>query len=529
MDNPILYQAVGGLLIVFFLVMIYFFTRTWRWFHVVCVVFVFGTSIFLLRNTAAMYRTLDAWRTQVTKAERDLQRLEEEHYRLVYGETGDTSQSVESIRQLRARMARITLDLGRVWRRCSASPQADGTIVVNTAPAAAPAAVPADPSAPADAAAATPPAPASNLIQDQTILYVFLEQIPPAETGAPEGEPVPYYYLGEFVVVAATNTNVTLRPMNVLSGFDRQAITTPNATWSLYETMPVDGHEWFTQDAEATPNWNIPASEAPVFGAVDEKAIGALFEWRRFIQQTFSSPAQFQAAVERVKTTLGNYLRDGKPVANKDEYDPMNVWTKVRFLKPHKEVVDSGATVSPFAPGVTDDLFDRGGMAEVAILQLGSAAEIQENDVAVLPQEDAQKLIDQGICKFEEYVYVRRLNDYLFLFRDFDRRFDRMSENIGYSQREGAELQDTQAHVKKQLALASDEQSKLQQDLEKTKEEAAKIAAYAAALEKAWNDRRARLSQLFNSTIRLEAELNRRSQAMTETIRRRSDTTVAGR
>jgi hypothetical protein len=292
--------------------------------------------------------------------------------------------------------------------------------------------------------------------------------------------------------------------------------------------MPVDGHEWFTQDPEASPNWNAPASEAPVFGSIDDKMLTAIFSWRRFEPQSFSSQGEFQKAQELLKSSLDTYLRDGKPVTNKDEYDKMIVWTKVRFLKTHKEVVDSGATVSPFAPGVTDDFFDRG-MSEVAILQLGSEAQFAENDVAIFPQDDAQRLIDQGVCKFEEYVYVRPLNDYSFLFRNFDQRFDQMGENIEYARRENAELQDAQNHINQQLASANDEQAKMQQDLVRTRDEAAKITNFLAGLEKAWNDTRARLSQLFHSTLQLEAELEQRTRAMTEEIRRRGNTTVAGR
>jgi hypothetical protein len=472
---------------------------------------------------------MDTWRSQIAKSGPQLERLEQENYALRYGETGDSQQAVESVRQLRARLARTTLDMGRVWRNCTPSPpQPDGTVVVNTVPARRPSATPDEPAA-ADAAAAAPAVPAVSPIQDQTVLYVFLEQTAPAETNVPDGEVVPYYYIGDFVAVASTNTSVSLRPLTPLGNFDRQVLTMQRATWALYETMPVDGHEWFTQNPEAIPNWNQPASEVPVFGEIDEQAIRAVFEWRRFEPQTFAPhPEVFKRATDLVNESLAKYLRDGKPVANKDEFDTMNVWTKVRFLKSHKEIVDSGATVSPFTPGVTDDFFDRG-MAEVAILQLGAEAQFNENDVAIFPQDEAQRLIDAGVCKFEEYVYVRNLRDYGFLFRDFDQQFDRVGDDIEYAQRDVSELESARQHIDQQLALANDEQSKLQHDLQFTREEASKIAAYVATLEKTWNETRARLSQLFARSLELSEELERRSQAVTQEIRRRGETAIAER
>ena len=550
MDNPILYQGVGGLLIVFFLVLIYFFTRTWRWFHIVCVVLVFGASIFWLRNVAAVYRTLNAWRSLVTKSTIQLEKLAEENDLLLNGKFDDTQQIVESARLLHAKLERVNLDRGRVWRNCTpAAPQPDGTITVSTlVPGAEVAAPPAEPVVappvapppPAAPGAAAPPAPAPkpaaptgpppNRIQEQTVLYVFLEGVPPPETGVPAGVKVPQYYIGDFVTVAVTDTSVTLRPLSPLSNFDVNVLRTLPATWTLHDTMPVDGHEWFAEDPDRQPNLNQPADIEPAFGKMNETAIKAMFTWPRFLPEAFSSPAEFQYAVARLNADIEKYIRDGKsvPVANKDDFPPLMVWAKVRFLKAHKEAVDSNATVSPFSPGVTDDFFDRG-LAEVAILKLGKEAEFEVGDVGLFPQENAEQLIAAGICEFREYVFVRPLNDYAFLFRHYDKRFDRIRDDREKVERDIAELKSAQANIDSQLAMSTTDQTKLQQDLAKTQEEAVKITEYLATLEKHWADTRTMLSALYRVNLQLDEELKRLYQKMSDEINRRINQSVAGK
>jgi hypothetical protein len=349
---------------------------------------------------------------------------------------------------------------------------------------------------------AAPAGPPPNRIQEQTVLYVFREDVPPPEAGAPPGTRLPHYYLGDFVAVAVTDTSVTLKPLSPLSQGDVDVLRNlPASTWTLYETLPVDGHEWFTTDLEQKPDWNKPADEEPVYGKTNEAAIKALFGWPRFRREMFASDEEYQDAIARVNASMQNYLRDGKRAVEDDP--PMNRWAKVRFLKPHKEIVDSGATVSPFAPGVTDDFYDRGdrGLAEIALLQLGKEAEFKQDDVAIFPEDDANRLIAEGKCQLIEPVFARRLNDYLFLFSNFNTRLDKIINDANRLARDIRDLQQAQAHVTKQLAMANDETTKLQFDLQKTKDEETKIADYLVKLEKKWTDTRAALSNLYKSNL----------------------------
>jgi septal ring factor EnvC (AmiA/AmiB activator) len=163
---------------------------------------------------------------------------------------------------------------------------------------------------------------------------------------------------------------------------------------------------------------------------------------------------------------------------------------------------------------VTDDFYDASGRAEVALLQLGKDAEIRENEVAVFPQEDAQRLIDTGFCRFEEYVYVRPLNDYSYLLLKLDERLDRVANDIRKVGRDIGQLQTAQANVQLQINSANDDQTNLREDLTRTESEAGKIADHASTLEKTWADRRNQLTQLFQQNLELHDAMQRRYEEL---------------
>jgi hypothetical protein len=116
---------------------------------------------------------------------------------------------------------------------------------------------------------------------------------------------------------------VTVKPLKPLSQFDQARIRQGN-TWALYETMPADGHEWFTVDPDGKPNWNEPASESAVFGQIDETAVRATLEWPRLQPQAFpNAESEFQAATNRLNALLASYLRDATAVPRSRRLPPV--------------------------------------------------------------------------------------------------------------------------------------------------------------------------------------------------------------
>jgi hypothetical protein len=359
-----------------------------------------------------------------------------------------------------------------------------------------------------------------------------VEDLAPPQAGLKPGAKIPRYYLGEFLTTDATDTTVTLAPVFPLSRVDVTFIGLPNLTWSLYETLPVDGHELFATNPEEGGKLNESAQEFSVFGKMDPTLLEVLFPPpnRSFFEQGPAGDQAFQIATQRYAVMIKNYVRDGLRASNDDP--PLNTWLKIRFKEKYSEVVDSGAKVSALQLGATDDFFDRG-LAEVAMLQRGSKADFKPGDVAVFPQEDGNRLLQEKtpdgkpLCELIEPVYVRTLNNYAFLFRDMLFRQNRVITDIARVNRDKAEIEKALRHVNEQLVVANSEQTNLNSDITKTNSEKTKITEYLAALEKSANELKAQLSLLYRSNVQLEADLERANQKLTDEINRRSQA-VAG-
>jgi hypothetical protein len=512
MDNPVLYQALGGLLVLFFLFLVFMFTKTWRWFHVVCMFFVFGAAVTFCFYAAMSYKTHAAWRTIVVKNRKKAEELETEFDTLMYGDRTQVVQEIPSIRTQNARFARLVFDRGRVWRECTPQgPQPDGTVVVNTVPA--------------SAAAGDP---AANQIIQAMVLYAFGEgeipaemaQAPGTETVVPPGTKVPVFYLGEFSATAVTDTSVTLAPTLPLDDAQKAAMQIAGATWTLYEIMPIDGHKFFSNDPDKTPDLNRTADEDPIFGDMDREFLGKFLPPPQRPQNM--TDESYQQLLDQHQRILDDFVRDGKRAAEDDA--PDNTWVKVRFLEPHQEVVDSDVRLD----GVqgSQDFFGQG-RAEIPLLQRGGPAEFKKDDIGVFPQEDADRLITGNICERIEPIYVRSLTDYEYQFRKIQMR---MVENEQERQRIDRNLQQlniADTRTLTQIAYRQQESQKLQQDRDKFQYEAAQIGAYRDKLQKILDDTKAELSRLYRTNHQLEEELTRTSDELTEEINRRTREAVS--
>lgn len=495
MDNPVIYQALGALLVLFFLYLTYMFTKTWRWFHVTCAFFVFGASIALICYAAMSYKTHAAWRTVELKNRLAAEKAQAEFDTLMYGDRSEVVQTVPSIRTQNAKFARMVFDRGRVWRGCTPQgpPQGDGSVAVSTVPP-----------------GAADPAAVDNQIEDKMVLYGFTEADAPPELGLPPGTKIPQFYLGEFTAVSVTNTSVTVRPTLPLDNQQRQRLQAGGQTWTLYETMPIDGHNFFATDPEATPNLNEDADVSPVFGSMDPDFLGKLI---------YKSGGVDDATHQK---TLDAYLRDGKRAAPTDP--PEKTWVKLRFMADHSENVDSDATLG----GVegSQDWFDRG-RSEIPLLQRGDVAKFKKGAIGVFPQSDADDLISRGICERIEPIYVRSLNDYEYQFRSTHLQMVQIRQDIERIQRNIDEQTSTNGKTETLIAYRNDEKTKLQQDLDKFTYERDQITAYHDKLQTVFTATKAELSRLYKTNFLLSEELRTISEELTREIDRRTAEAVA--
>lgn len=485
MDNPIIYQALGILLILFFLFLMYMFTKTWRWLHVTLMFFVFGAVIYFACVAAMSYRTHVVWRSLELKNRKDAEKETKDYELLMYGDPTEVVRTTPSIRDSNAKFARMVFDRGRVWRSCTPALQG-GAIVVNTTPPG------------GDPAETT-----TDQIEQKMLMYVFAEDNAPPEANVPAGTKLPAAYLGEFTVASVTPNALTLQPTLLLDpalqGLIKASID-GGATWTLYETMPVDGHNFFATDVNEKPDLTAHANDSPVFGTID--------------------PDFAQAFLPEATRDL--YLRDGKGA---DESDPPeNVWVKVLFTEEHKLDVDSGAVLDGVEGSQT---FFNQGLSEIPLLQRGEQATLKPGQIGVFPQVDAERLIAMGVCERQENVYVRTLNDYEYQFRSIYLRMVRLKQDIDGMQRNIAEITAANSQTETQIAYRTQERAKLQQDLQKFQYEAEQIGQYQTRLEQVLDVTKTELSRLYKTASLLEQALDRMNAKLTEEIDRRTREAVA--
>lgn len=529
MSNPVIYWVIGGLLVLFFFFLIWKFTQTWRVWHILAMFFMFAAALAMCGFAALSLRTHNTWRTQFTKLSRELEKEEQARTELLHGPIGEVIQSKPSIRSAIGDERRELIDRGRVWRGCiplQAMP--DDTVVVNTsaAPAVPPGVEPAaEPAAPGEGAApanggAAPAAPAAT-VDENMIVHVFVEDLAPPEENLPAGTKVPRMYIGEFVAAAVAGTNVTLKPTSPLDNFEKSWLRRGNATWVLYETMPVDQHRIFAADPRGTPDLNQNADESPVFGAMDEAKLKRLF-----IEPTpeqAPSPEVFKQFQDRYLRMVTPYQRDGRRAS--DEDPPENVWLKVRFTQPHKEEVDTAG--DPVGAVVSSQMFFDRGRAEIAVLQRGKAVEFKQGDVGVFPQADANRLIaTENVCELIEPVYVRKLNDYEYGFDNIRLQLAQLDKARRQLLRDTSEVTRANELALEQIALCQQARQKVAEDLEKTRLERDRITQYVAQLEGESTKLRDEMRMLYRVNFELANQLAQLDQQMTERIDRAAQAAV---
>lgn len=486
MSNAIVYQVVGGLLILFYFYLVYMFTKTWRWLHVTAMFFVFVATIFLAVYAAISVRTHMAWKEVVTKQRAQIERLEAENEQLIYGDLTTVTQTGPTLNDLTAELGRVILDRGRVWRNCVPSAPSGGTISLATAAA----------------PAAEGEAPAPNRLQPDMVLYAFLEAATPEDYGLKQAK-VPVFYFGEFTVTAATDTTVTLRPTLPIPPSVTSRMSAAGSTWVLYETMPGDGHNYFAVDPRGKPDWNQDADVAPIFGEMDPEQIARLFR-----PHEGSVPA---AALDALKA---EYARDGKRAGDNDP--PENVWVKLRFLQDHEVDVDSDAELG----AVDETYFDDRGMATVARVKRGGKAEIKKDDVGVFLRDSqlTQSLINDGIAELIEPIFVRKLVNYEAALRELAQQRSRQEKSIRQTERDNQALTEANERLLAQIEARTEERSKLQTDQEGVQTEQARIDAFSGEMRELWKNKRTELSRIYRENHQLLARLMEIEKELTRAI-----------
>ena len=487
-------QIALVLLIFTFFFLTYMVSKNWRWLHVLSLVAMFFTAIAFMFFAAFTLRTQAAWRTivndQTAKLEEELQTMQE----LKFGADDDIKQLQSSIQRAKVELAKAVIDRGRVWRSCSvlnaelvpANQHAVVTLEIPArdalAPAAAPPADPDNPDAPAPAPAAQG---TRHLISEGMVLFGFVER---EVDVIPLPLNLPYYYVGAYLVKSATPLNITLESMQPVGDYEKNFIR-PGSKWSLYEVLPTDGHSHFVD--------------------LDEQGLKELMSPER----TGLGPND-----PRYTDMIQEYVRDQKPAADNDL--PERKWVMAEFLRNFTVKVDSPT------PKLEKN-FDFSGQAENIQLYQGDDTAFEIGDTVLMSSESFDKLEKDGVVKKQSEVYVRKLNDYQYIFSQAQRRLAELKQTAEGTELDLATAKETTEKIKVQIAYRQQEKAKLTEDLAHLKNEEAKLLAYMGKVKSFGSALFNRKTALYRDISSKETELAEIQASLAALIEERARRAVA--
>jgi hypothetical protein len=515
----IVFQVLGVLLVLFFGFITYMNTKTWKWVHVT-----FLLMVFFMVPTFAVYasmtlKTRMAWMTLFQRLEDEVNKYKDSVAILQRGEPNDIKHEKPSVFSVKEDLARMILDRGRVWRGCTPGGGAAGSVTVTIPVAAAPvqpvqpAPMPMPPPMPVDPAnpmpevdpaaqpmpmpmpePPPPPVVVGHGILEKDILYAFKE----VDTGA--GFKAPQFYIGEFYVTAVTPDSITMAPLIPLAPDQQQEMNAGNTTWMLFETCPIDTYE--------------------IFAGLSAQDIG------QFIQQaeTGLNPEEYSALIN-------TFVQDGQLAP--ENTPPDNLWVEVKFIKTHKEEVDTpGAPAAmPPDPNEYPDVvpFDSSGLAVTRRLrrQEGDISEFEPGDTAVIPQEKANELVAAGVAEKVRNIYRRRLIEFSTRLRTIHRRKMELASLTVSINREIATLQAANTKAEEQIALETEHKRLLDEDLAKVTFERDGVVRYGSSLFRQLTQMNNDIRQLYAANHALNLDLKKLTADLTEEADRRTRAATA--
>ncbi|MCC9657489.1 hypothetical protein [Rhodopirellula halodulae] len=445
----------------------------WRWYQITPVIITTILAVIFVFPVAGALKSRSAWHKVKEELETRLATVEAEQLQLRYGDPNDPM-SGEGVLPMAQKLSKLATEAGRRWRglRLANADFTNGGQVVLAAPQTADPVdgIPQDDVGEEGEEEAAP----LPLIPDGLVVYGFAEGPQPNLN-----VPVPIFYLGEYRVTATSPTQVTLQPTAPLLPQQRQAIEGRQAvSWSIYELLPLDGHEPFIAEGSVADDNNV-------FGRVDDELVNRLL----------NRPLSAQSKAE--------YLRDGTRSLPDDE--PLTKWVKIEFTKNHSIVVDS-----PDQRGALDGgFFDGSGRAVDSRLQQGAEGKVKfsKGDLLIVKEEAADALIDEDVARLIDTYYIRPLNDYRFVLRRIRLRLAELNTRTQELTYENEVLQRAIDATVKMTASGQAEKLQLEQDYAQFEEERKALESYNDNLASELKTTREKLVKLYRSNQQLEREL----------------------
>ena len=478
-------------LVIAFFVVVWKAAQNWRWYNIVGACVTMLLAVTMLFPTAGVLQSRAAWHQIKETLEERAERGVADQRRIKFGDPSDTSTG-EGVVSLSQKLAKLGIEAGRRWRNLRMqNADASGITLVQ-------------PQATADTAA-DDAAEASDLplIPESMVVYGFAE-------GPVNGidVPVPVFYLGEFKVTGSTPSQVTLVPTGKLEPAQDESIGQNKAkSWSLYELLPLDGHEPFIAGGSSPDNDNL-------FGRVDADLVKqSLISAARMMGDAGASPEVLEELGKAREETIKNYLRDGTQAGPDDP--PLSRWVTIEFTKSYEEEVDSDDTSGALERG----FFDGGGRALDSRLKHGDgeddrSVKFKAGQQVTFKEEKANELIDAGTAKLINRYYVRPLNDYRFVLRQIRLRLTDLETRSSELEHERQVLNDAIAATDKMITSTQTDKLSLEQDLGQTAKETVSLKDYNAKLESRLGKTRETLMQLYQRNQQLGEQLKLFNQAI---------------
>lgn len=466
--------ALLGFLIILVLVQAFLLWKShqqWRWFEITAIIVTTILAVIFVFPVAGALKSRAAWHQ--IKEELD-QRLEDAEYKQVELRYGDPNNplSDDGVLPLAQKLSAIGIEAGRHWRglRYNGSSFEGQTSIVLSQPAGEAAVEEGADEGAEDADADQAERP---LIAQDMVVYGFSEA-PALNSDAP----IPRHYLGEFSVASSTSNQITLTPTGPLLPMQRNFIEQGNArSWSVYELLPLDGHEPFVAPGSVPDDDNI-------LGRMDEQLINTLLKGTN-------------------EETRREYLRDGSRALPDDP--PMSRWVKIKFVKNHSIIVDSPDQLGALEGG----FFDGSGRAVDSRLKVGENGEVKfsKEQLLIVKEEAAEPLLAEGVAIEIQTYYLRPLNDYRFVLRRIRLRVAELENRTKQLNAEKEVLQNTIDDTVAMLSAYQTDKLKLEQDFNQFEVEHKAIESYNQDLRSASKQMREKLVRLYRSNQTLEKEI----------------------
>lgn len=556
----------AALVAIFFIVALIMSRKSWKFFHILCCFLLFVGFVFLMGLSAMALKTRLAWSRIYNE---QTKQVKEEKAKNIKLKIGDQTKQKEtewdriapadmSLADVQAEKFRVTRGLGRVWRHCSVTTAFNGsTVTIRLRP---------DPAAGADPNAAAPAAPANQAphsvlcackqCKDQSLprsnkLWVFKEVSYDAEDGS--SFMVPGEFLGEFQVSSDTPDSATLTATMVVNPLNYSVgeLQAPSSTWAVYDTIPADGHDVlqgsdreqvktvFPQTAvgldaqQAQQRYARMIAEMQNFyrnldpaDRPDQATLQAKYPADKLGLDAASATDQYNRFVDSFVydlTNLNDIPADSRLTNDQSRLKatPQETWVLVKFLK--AQVADEAFEVD--SPADWDDdtiqglfqrrdrIYDTQGKAIIPLLRQGGKTEFARDDEVLLDQETATDLESRGIVEPVARIFVRKLNQFPYLYREIDAEGRRLQQKSKEIQREYEMTYKALKAVQAQIAEHEVERDKLIQDRDNFRKERDLVIAFEEKLKGDVSRVRSDTSRFYNEIVFYEsllAELDRR-------------------